>query len=182
MTRVIAVLGYGCHLTPDLETYLGKVVDFVAYSPGDPVIKIIVSGGYTNLKTKAGVSEAEMMQEALATRLEQRGIAHLIIIKDEEPIDTRGNLRGIERILKEEQLEHLPLVIFCDGVHAPKIRLFSLFLHHSWPRIETHSLTKGLVPKLNHLFVVTALEMSALLIPYMERKRVARRQGIIANS
>jgi len=123
-----------------------------------------------------------MIKGELQTRLRDRGVVECNIVEDKEPIDTRGNLRGIELIRKEQLLRGTPLVIFCDGVHAPKIRLFSLFLHRSWPRIETHSLTKGLLPKLKHLFVVTTLEMSALAIPYMERKRVARRQRIIANS
>ena len=179
--QVVAVLGYGCQLTQEMGGYLYKVAAFVqSRSVDQRVACVIVSGGYTNLKTKPNVSEAEMMRASLEKRFQERGVCR--IIKDETPIDTRGNLQGIERIRKEQGLEHLPLVIFCDGVHAPKIRLFSLLLHRSWPKIKTHSLTKGLLPKLKHLFVVTALEMGALVIPYMERRRFERRKRIVANS
>lgn len=175
---IVAVLGYGCHISPEIAQYLEKVA---AFTEKNPVHRIITSGGFTNPTTKPGVSEAHMLAYELELLLRDREI-RCRIVEDEEPIDTRGNLRGIERIRNGEQLEHLPLVIFCDGVHAPKIRLFSLFLHRSWPRIKTHSLTRGLVPKLKHLFLVTALEMGALAIPYMERRRIERRQRIIANS
>lgn len=176
---VVAVLGYGCHLTPEMARYLDKVVLFIQRNP---VYMIIVSGGFTNPKTAPGVSEAGMLARELRIRLQARKTEYTMIIKDEKPIDTKGNLRGIKQICEECRIKDVPLVIFCDSGHAPKVRLFSLFLHRSWPTIKTHSLTNGMLAKAKHIFIVTPLEMGALIIPYMERRRVKRREEIVANS
>ena len=57
-SAVVAVLGYGCHLTTEIGEYLEKVASFVAHNPTEA---IITSGGFTNQKTAPERTEAGMM-------------------------------------------------------------------------------------------------------------------------
>jgi uncharacterized SAM-binding protein YcdF (DUF218 family) len=78
---------------------------------------VIVSGG----KTWQGAMEAEVFAEGLV----ERGVPRACIALERESLTTRGNARGVARLLRERPAPRLG-VVTCDW-HMPRaLRLFRL--------------------------------------------------------
>ncbi|MCX6778910.1 MAG: YdcF family protein, partial [Candidatus Magasanikbacteria bacterium] len=133
-TEIVAVMGYGCHLTPVLKEYLDLVV---SYAKSNPHSIIFCTGGFTNQKTAPGVSEAGLMAEYLR----QQGVNNYII-KEDTAKTTTENLRNLRQYaaLRIDSLERV--VIFCDSCRSLKIRLIFHHFFGFWPEISSFDIAQ----------------------------------------
>jgi len=169
---VVAVLGYGCHLTPEVRDYLDRVVAFVK---GRINCVIILTGGFTDKRNAPGISEARMME----LYLKERGVTQEIIL-DETARTTNENITAINRIMHERGYAQCADVdIFCDWAHQFKVK-FAAGRTSSIPTCHylTHSVTKGFARVGKQLIIATLLCWIANRIPFFQRLEVLRKQWL----
>ncbi len=171
---LVVVLGYGCHLTQPMKNYLDSVISFVKRNG---VTAIVATGGYTNRKSAPGISEAGMM----ASYLKERGVKTPIIL-EEASVTTNGNLRSVDRIIREQHLVDQRLVIFCDRARSFKVKILARLILGCWPEVRTYELTKGLVAKIKQIFVATPLNLLSSQFPFFEKMELRRKERIMNNS
>lgn len=121
MKKVLLVCGYGCYVSPGLERYLDRVVQFAREWNPD---FIIVSGGYTQRLSAPGESEADLMRDQIGRRAP--GIGARCIL-DDDAYTTPDNLSNAAQILRDRGVAEgeREVVIFCDTLRALKVAIYA---------------------------------------------------------
>lgn len=174
MDWAVLVCGYGCRLSPEMELYLNKVVEFVKINN---VRAIITSGGKTNRRSAPGISEAGLM----ADYLKAQGVTMPVYL-DGEAITTTGNIEGATQYLTKLGMKPEQLVIFCDSCRSLKVKLITEVLLGCWPTVHTFDLTKHFKKKLSQYCIRTPLEILALYFPVLKKGLIRRREEIMDKS
>jgi hypothetical protein len=133
--HLVVVCGYGCHLTPGVEKYLDKVIDFCNRQQADA---IIFSGGYTNRATAPRRSEAKTMKAYLLPRLTY---SPQFIFLEEDSYMTPENIKNSAEIIKQEGLlsPEGAFTVFCEVSRGIIVDIFSRRYIGQKPNIETAS-------------------------------------------
>lgn len=170
---MVVVLGYGCHLTPQMINYLNSVVDFVHHYA---VSCIILTGGFTNKKTAQGVAECSMMCRYLYKSEFKLDCSFEL---DYDALTTTENIEFVERAVKWHKGEFDEIVIFCDSCRSLKVRLLARAILGFWPKIKECDITQNFWLKLRQVLFATPIELLALRSEYLTHKKMEMRKKLI---
>lgn len=167
--HVVLVFGYGCHLKPELQEYLDRVVVFCRRRRPD---LIIFCGGFTQRKTAPGVSEAGLMAGYVLPKL-SGAIAY---IKETDSYTTPDNAENASRVNYRGLLsKETDLTVFCEATRALKVDLLIRHFFGRRANIETASWEPMSPAK---QILSTVYDLLGIWLPflarYWRRKRIER--------
>lgn len=179
---LLVVLGYGCHLTTEIQDVLNKVA-LLANKSSMNVKEIFATGGYTNHKSAPGVSEARIIKEFLSKQVT------IPIEIEESAITSEDNIKAVKSFIEKgtlgsKSLEDINLIIFCDKLHRNKISNMMKEIFHKDAEFAILGL-RIIEPTLkNRLiqFVARYLDVWAMGIPWLKKKQLERKKRIMAVS
>lgn len=116
---VLLVFGYGCRMTPELVMYLEKVVGWCNSNHPETVI---YSGADTNRQTEGDTTEAGLMMDYIARRLDYTPL-HL---KEEGAHTTVENIQNCAHLVKVHGGPNARVTVACEATRALGIRVAAL--------------------------------------------------------
>lgn len=173
--HIVVVCGYGCHLKPELQEYLDRVVQFANRKEPDC---LIFCGGYTQRKSAPGVSEAALLKSYIIPKLKYPPDC---VFLEENSYTIPDNIQYAAARIRSEKLlnQDTELTIFCEATRALKV---DLLVRHFFGRradIETASWELMLPSKqiISTLYDWAAIKLP-LLARYFRNKRLQRAKRI----
>lgn len=175
---VVVVCGYGCHLVPELRSYLDRVVTFCKLNEPDTVI---FCGGPTQQKTAPGQTEAEVMYEYVQAQLHcQLGTSVTFLF-------VRDGYTALDNIADATESMHrrclltadTTLTVFCEATRALSIDLLVRHFMGRRATIETASWEQASPTKqlLSTFYTWLSINFPPLR-GYFRNKRVRRAKEI----
>jgi hypothetical protein len=168
---VLAVLGYGCHLTEALKQYLLEVTYFLRWQDMGQNTRIIIitSGGFTNHSSAPNVSEAKMMADFLKEH------TFCEILTDRKARTTRENIYGVSEVLKRNDLNPDKVFIFCDKLREIKVSFFAKRVLKTPFEVITHDFHKGWKSWVKQA-VATPLTLVGFYLPILHKIEILLRK------
>lgn len=171
--ELIVVLGYGCHLHEEMKNYLKLVAGWIR-NRGDVVV--ITTGGFTNLVSAPGVSEASMM----AGYLFRVGV-DVPIILEERARTTKENLLNVRENLYRGDLRPQSITIFGDSIRGFKVRVLAKAIFKVRPiNFIGYDLTKSWESKVKQMLIGTPVEIFGYYLPFIEKAKLKKRLRVIS--
>jgi hypothetical protein len=117
--HIVIVCGYGCHLVPELQGYLDRIVQFCNEQQSDC---LILCGGFTQRKSAPGMSEARLMKEYILPRLKY---SPSLVFLEENSYITPDNIKNAAETIRTKDLLNIDLTtkltVFCEATRALKV-------------------------------------------------------------
>lgn len=188
---VLSVLGYGCHLTPEMEGYLLHAAGILTLLVLEEYknINLILSGGFTNQKTKPGQSEAWMMLKFFHNFFQVHnnrfsGVGISIRI-DDNARTTSENIQGIAKILKSADINPMKIIILCEVSRKNKVEFFvKKFLNFdSCIEVKAHYFPHNMnIIKQTSQYFATLLSKAAFYLPILQKAEIYLKKRKMARS
>lgn len=173
--HIVIVCGYGCHLVPELQDYLLRVVRFCNENQPDC---LIFCGGFTQQKSAPNTTEAEVMKWYVIQRLKYEP---KFVYMEENSYTTLDNIENAAKSMREDGLlaEETLLTVFCEATRALKIDLLVRHFIGRRANIETASwdLMSPAKQIVSTLYEWAAIKFSPLA-RYFRNKRLERAEQI----
>lgn len=172
--HVVLVFGYGCHLVPELEEYLDRVVVFCRLLKPDLVV---FCGGFTQRKTAPGMSEARLMAGYVLPPLDQVLLpTQLPFLLEEDSYTTPDNAEKASQINYPGLLsKETKLTVFCEATRALKV---DLLIRHFFGRRANIETASWELMSPSKQILSTVYDLAAIKFPslarYWRNKRIER--------
>lgn len=183
--HIVIVCGYGCHLKPELQEYLNRVVEFLNSIPSDVELDFIPSGGATQQFTAPGVTEAELiMTEVIHSPNLKRFPTN--IFPEKSAFTTYGNISESAWKIRwydgpRRPFESTKVTIFCEATRSANVMMLARhFLTTTAGRIENIKLETASWELADPFKQVRNLIYNklALRFPYLARREQNRRMRL----
>lgn len=164
--RIVLVFCYKCSLTPKYKRYLRDVARYVNANKAF-VKAVIVSGGFSQLKSFPGMTESTVAVNFLRPKIS----ADIPILQELTALTTRGNVENSKALIKEFfNGNKFSVVIFCDAIRALKTKLVAEKFFKDYPfEMMTYDISRPGETK-KQLLAAFA-ELAALYFPPLDYVR-----------
>ena len=133
--HIVIVCGYGCHLVPELQGYLDRVVRFCNEQQPDC---LILCGGFTQRKSAPHRSEAGVMKEYIIPALKY---VPKLVYAEENSYTMPDNIENATKRMRNDGFleDSTTLTVFCEATRALKTDLLVRHFIRRRATIETAS-------------------------------------------
>lgn len=172
--HAVVVCGYGCHLVPELQKYLDRVIEFANKERPE---YLVMCGGFTQRKSAPGISEAALMKSFIIPRL---SYTPDYLFLEEDSYTTPDNIERAAKLIRFLLwTSDTKLTVFCEATRALKVDDAVRYYLSRRANLETSSweLMSPTKQIISMLYDWAAIRFSPLA-HYLRNKRIRRAEQI----